>query len=580
MTGRAGVDVFARVGSYDVPPPPAFVDVTEGDALERFGIDGRPLGRIASGALFRLSGLRSFASAGDVERERILRTADSRRFDHPLALAATLALRDDPGKPTVRERAVSLVVAAASHAVEITTGRYEQLTRRSGAPEEMGQFPNLFGTGLRFEGPHTTLVRTEHPTTLAVACLGRLHLVDLGPPSTWSVGRVDEALGRILDDSTRGNQPFGLVSAASERVRSSAIDRIRADVVGAESLERLESVLFTLCLHPDRDGGAPAKMFAAVHGEVHRDRWFGSSLQLVVHRDGASAAIANFRAWLDGNTMIRGIGDISRRAREADGPIDVRAEPPASISELRAANADDIGESAAADVAAHLRRSDRPIIDLPFGSDRLGCDAVGPVDSFTVAVALSVRRRTGQVPRIGQAVSASGYACGELQFAPVPTAEFVAVVDAMTDPYRDLDERAALLVEAATAHRRSLRAVRSVVQIEALRRIRDVSTVERWPARLENLGLRLLRAAQRFDPAAPSVLLSHPSIDDEFTALGRPGALMPWCPHYALHYLIHDAHTQVAIAGGPALEQSDAEVWADLERSLDDVASLVERLSA
>ena len=579
MTGpTSNVDVFERLRGYDVPPPPDFADVTSPEVLERYGISGRPLSRALAGTVFAASGLRSFARMPDVDRERVLRAADSRRYDHPLALVATLTLRDDPLHRTLRSRATSLVVAAASLAVEVRSGRYEQIRRPSGAPEEMGQYPNLFGTGLHFVGPETEFRRTSSPSSLAVACRGRLFLVEFGPLSTWSAARIDDALGRILDDDTPGNQPFGLVSATSEHVRGPLIDRIRSESAGVRVLDRLEEALFTLCLHPDDDGGTPSELFASVHGRVNVDRWFGSSLQFVVHRDGGAAAIANFRAWLDGNAMIRGVGDISRGARSVPTISAPDRSASAAIDELRAELPESIAERAAIDVAGHLRAWSRPLADMPWGEADLRAEGVAAVDSFTIAVALAVRRRVGTVPMIGQAVSASGFACGELQFAQVPASEFGAAIDALTDPYRPIEERAAAVREAAIAHRQALRQVRSVVQIDALRRIRDASRTQQWPRRLEDLGLRLLRGLRWFDPTTPSVLLSHPTIDEEFTALGRPGALMPWCRHYALHYRIGDRTTQVALAGGPELSESDDEVWSDLERALADVVAAVDGL--
>jgi hypothetical protein len=84
--------------------------------------------------------------------------------------------------------------------------------------------------------------------------------------------------------------------------------------VNRESLYALRHSFLTLCLDLDSYPLSDAEVAFEGHSGNSGNRWFHSSLQLVVFGNAKACAICNFSTYLDGNTMMRAASELQKRA--------------------------------------------------------------------------------------------------------------------------------------------------------------------------------------------------------------------------------------------------------------------------
>lgn len=97
-----------------------------------------------------------------------------------------MALEDDPRRLNWEDRAATLLFGAKEFHDDIRSGALPP-DMHQGQALEMGQYPNLFSTRLIVDGKKARIFKTKKTDHVAVAVVGRLHLLDvgrLGPETT------------------------------------------------------------------------------------------------------------------------------------------------------------------------------------------------------------------------------------------------------------------------------------------------------------------------------------------------------------------------------------------------------------
>jgi len=540
-------DVYERLAGYPQPPLPKIPDPGDPFGFQlvqpsRYCRAMRPVYRLLS----NLSGFAKFVREIEPHLEEMLRGENPR-----LALlaahqySATLAIEDDEEVSCPFQRAASLVLAACQLREDLVAHRLEP-DRLGDQVLEMGQYPNLFGTSVVLTEYGAELFKTTTTSQILVLVRGQFFVVKLGHASPPDATALAEALHRIASTArTITTEPSPAMLTCGELVdQIDAFSIVRTDPENGQNLETMKHSLLTLCLDLE---ASPHNLECAAHA-AHvgnmANRWWHSSLQLVVFANSRACAIHSFAANLDGNVMMRSTQELAERASVIARRMS--ATPTGSPLPFQR-------------LTWHVRESTLQKIRLDllhttddqqatFHLEGLGQDyfrnrGLAPVPAFIVALQLTVQQLVGRTPTIYQFLSQSSYRCTGLRVVNVATREVARLWRLMKRGPLNSTNGRSLLEQAIECQNRVCRQARPYLPLEFL----IVLWIKRharalWCALLMNL---LLGRSQ------PDVMVSHPAISPKVPiGIGRPGAKLTYVKHFGLHYQIHADRTTVTCMPG------------------------------
>lgn len=539
-------DLYEAVGGYPAPPLLPLPGPEDLDSLERMGLVPGSTSRRLVRAAMRATGFDTFLEELPRTAEGFLRTHNARLpgLCGP-AMGATLALEDDPRGLPPLQRAATLLLAARELYDDLVAGRLPPEAR--GVLTEMGQWPNLFGTSLVVEGGTPRLFKCAHPARLSVSVARRLYSLPVAPLGTeLGVEALEASLAALVQtsrDAGRAAQApaAGLLTCASDGTQLDLFRELEKRPVNRHSLALLRQGFLTLCLdldhHPATDAEAA---FLAQSGNCG-NRWFHSSLQLVVFGNGKACLICNFAAYLDGNTMMRAGSELWRRASgcrvgtQAVGS----ALPPAE--ELRWELAPGMLRRATRELRLMLDNQ-QATFELPGLGRRVFAErGLAPVPAFTLAVQMAARRLTGRTPSTTQLLGRARYRCMGITTASVTTPEVARFLESMD---------AALLEEALASHRRECRQERDRLALPVVFPW-FVESQPGWRRRyvllVAGVLLRSLRKRGLLRSTEPDIILSHPDIHPGVSVVGRPGTRITQARCFGLHYQLMEERTVLTL---------------------------------
>jgi len=319
-------DIYEHVPGYIIPPSVPLPDPDDPGALESLGVKPGGFSDAMAGLATTLMGFKSFQRQLPERIDDLLRTTNLRGpgLFAPV-IAATLVMKDDERDLAPLERAATLLFAARSLRDDIMSAQLPQDELR-GDPLEMGQYPNLFGTSLIVDGKTPRIFKTDKVTQITVAVGGRFYVLEVGDLSgETSFEQVVEALEKIVEQArahplAEGEPSPGILTSGTAKTQIRAFSTMQQVEANASSLEALRHSLLTLCLDLESEPADYAEAGYLAHTGNPDNRWHNSSLQLVVFGNARAAAICNFNAYVDGNTMMRGVAELQRRATAVNVP--------------------------------------------------------------------------------------------------------------------------------------------------------------------------------------------------------------------------------------------------------------------
>lgn len=452
----------------------------------------------------------------------------------------------------------------------------------------MGQYANFFSTSLVVEGGRASLFKSASFSQITVMVGGRIYLLDLFgeaqdsfPPFDHVVTALSTLLLQAQSDLQIAPEPaVGLLTAASDRTQLKAFSRLRTIEGNASNLDALRHSLLTLCLEPDGFPSSPAEAARLAHSTNLHNRWFHSSLQLVVFGNGRACAICSFSAYLDGNIMMRGCAELQRRA--AILPlVDLTANATTELPKARALRwvVDERAILAA-------RRDVEPLLDEQtatfeldgYGKRFFAAGNILPVPAFTLALLATAKRLTGRIPNVYQFLTMSKYRCMDLAVANVTTPEAMGFADYVMTPEFNATHARHLMEAAIASQVTTMRHARQYLGLDLLLGlfVRSLPATRRRLLVLGELPIFiLLRILGLFKPQRGDILASHPDIYPEVPVLGRPGIRLPYVTYFGLHYQIMDDKTVVTLMPGTGWGVPNAQLVAELERSLAQVKQII-----
>ncbi len=569
-------DLFEQVDGYPKPPLVPFPDPGDLASLAPLGLRVNRASRRIVGAVMAATGLKGFYRRLPDCFEALRRRADLRGgYLFSPVMSASLALLDDPRGPGPLERAATLICAARDLQADIASARLPP-DRLGGQVLEMGQYPNLFSTSVVVDGARPRVFKSADREHVTVAVGGQLHTLELcaaGAPAT--AGQLAEALAEVARAAARdplgaGHPRPGILTCGDHGTQLKAFRRLQRSAVNRESLSIVRHSVLTLCLDLEHAPSTPAEAAFMAHAGDFANRWYQSSLQIVVFGNGKACAICSFSAYLDGNTMMRGAAEIQRRAarvRLGDGATS-GARPLAPARRLRWEIPDRLERRARRDLQQVLDNQ-RATFEISGVGRRVLRDlGVNPVPAFLMALERTMRRLVGRPVPILQMLSMSRYRCMDLAVADVTTPEVERFLE------REQGEACgapAALAEAIASQERACRTARGCLHHDEIiaMYVRSMRGFARLLVSLAlGLTMLLLWVLRLYRPKRGGVVVSHPAIHPEVPVVGRPGVRLPYVEHLALHYQIMDERIVLTIAPSPRWRVPNVELIADLRESL------------
>lgn len=551
--------VYEELPGYLKPPVVPVRRFSDPDFF--WPVDLRPSGpaRSAANLLARLSGYTRFMRDLPDSLEERLRSTNLRLpvLCSPV-VSATAALEDDPRSPGPFLRAASLILAARAFHDDLYSGRLPQDTSR-GLPLEMGQYANLFGTSVVVDSGPVRIFKTLDVDHVLVILRGRMFIVEIGGggevcPATRLARTLSVLAGGEGGDNSPVAHSPGLLTFASDQTQREAFRKLAASPVNRLSLRGIRHTLLTLCLDLESAPADSEEAALIAHSGNSANRWFHSSLQIVVFGNGRACAIFNFTAYLDGNVMMRAASELQRRGTEyplasGNGTVSSTSHLQPLPFDLPAA----LLQKAELD-AQRIRDDQQATFTLNgVGRDAFARHGVSPVQAFVVALELAARRLIGRCANIEQFISMASHRCMDLVSPNVATPrlrEFVEKVVAGWVGGEEAGAEVKRICAELDAYTRSAR--RYLPTDSALALFLD----SRGP--LGKAGLLLLapllavlfKSSGSLKKLRRQIVISHPAIVPGVPLLGRPGVKLPYAEYFGLHYQMLADRTVVTVMPG------------------------------
>lgn len=311
-------DLYEIIPGYPKPPLIPLPDSDELDNPEELGLKNHFISRLILSFAKKMLGFDAFYKEFSANPEPVLRRSDLREpgLFTPV-ISATLALKDEPGVNDPFTRAAKLILGARTLYHDITTARLKPDIHRDQILE-MGQYPNLFSTCQVVDGRTARIFKSTENSQITVIANGQIYILKVWSANKYlSVKQLRAALEHISLDAQylTGYSP-GILTAASNKTQFRAFKKLRKAATNRDSLEIIKHSFLTICLDLNEQPVDYAEAARMIHSGNYTNRWFHSSLQIVVFRNAKAGIICNFSTYLDGNTMVRAAAEIYCRSTE------------------------------------------------------------------------------------------------------------------------------------------------------------------------------------------------------------------------------------------------------------------------
>lgn len=579
-------DLFERIANYPEPPLVPLPEIDDLDSLSNIGLKLNKFSCMIVKMAMAITGFRSFQKQLPQTIEQLLRKCNIRGPGlYAPVISASLALQDDPGELTPIERAATLLYGARNLYHDITTGQFEP-DRHQDQVLEMGQYPNLFSTSVILEGKGARVFKSQNITQITVIVARRFYLLNVGElGAEIEISQVIATLNEIVkmahQNRRRALEPSpGTLTAATRPTQQKIFRKLQLIRENTDSLNNIRHSFLTLCLDLDSYPSSDAEATFMAQAGNYGNRWFHSSLQLVVFGNAKACAICNFDTYLDGNVMMRGAAEIQKRAivqsvtkKEQKNVVDLPA-----IIELK--------WQISPVMVIHAQRDIQKIVDnqqATFEISGIGNQFfidhhVKPVPAFIIALQMTAKKLIGSDVKITQFMSMSKYRCMDLVTPVVSTPAIMHFVGYIERDDMNFEQARILMNEAIDSQAQVSRNARKCLPLDDIffYFLLTRKGVKKFFARfITILMVLLLRLSGLFKPVGREILVSHPSIYPEIPVIGRPGIRLPYVKYFGLHYQIWNHKIVITMMPGINWTISNAELVSELTENLKRIQSII-----
>lgn len=548
-------DIFETFGHYKLPPQIPILDLTAENVFRSLHMRRTRYSEFLLWVLASFTGFRSWYKKLPSNLDSLLKTTDVRgALLHAPVLSASIPLRDDPRPLDVFDRAVTLVVGAQQFYHAVQTGELPPDTYRD-AVLDMSQYPNLFATSLTVDNNSARIFKSSRTDQMAVVVANHIYIIKIDFSKKLCHSALKDTLKAIAKDAQEHSDDapgVGLLTAMPHHEQLKIFKRIQKNKANKKNIEQLRHCFLTLCLDVDAEPRDYSDAMRMAHIEYPENRWYWSSLQIVVFANAKASVICNFSTYIDGNTMMRSAMEIQKRAEHVILDFDQSREQ-LDFAKYHWSISPQIVERAR---KLYLNfKDDQP---ATFTIPELGrkvfheCDT-DPVAAFVIALQMTANALIKTPPVIHQFLAVTKYRFMDLETAIVSTAAVTAFCDYIKTAEFDPLHAKKLLRVAISSQREECREKRAALSIAVAFAIFRAT---RHPLqKIKNFSVfvicyYLLHAAHYFKPSRRDIVISHPALYEEAPLVGRPGAKLPYVTYFALHYQMWDDETILTMMPG------------------------------
>lgn len=581
-------DVFEQIGSYAKPQLIPLPDFNDSATYQNEGIKPGFVVRSLIKTAMAVSGFKSFYAQLPNRLEGLLRQHNLRLpgLLSPV-ISATLVLKDDDRNLIPIQRAATLLMGARKLYDDLMAGRLAP-DQFKGQALEMGQYPNLFSTSLIIAGKKAQVFKSKIVSKILVIIGGRFYLLDVGNlGSATTIEQVEEALTQLVAQSQKNKRKAdalspGIITCASNRTQLRSFHQLLKDDVNKKTYQALRHTFVTLCLDLDSNPASDAEVMLMGHSRNYENRWFHSSLQLVVFGNARACAICNFTTYLDGNTMMRGAAELQRRASASPLGIKKINEPLRSlpVTELNWKINPIFIQRAERDLKFISDDQQATYEIIGIGKKFFKTHGIDPVPTFIIALQMMANQLVGQKIFIEQFLTLSKYRCMDLTTAIVTTDEVRQFIEYLAGNQIDPVSARSQLQEAITSQSRECRKARqhlsvSLILILFFRSRKLLSKIRALI--ITGMMLTILRTLRLYKSRPfREIIVSHPEIYPEVPLVGRPGIRLPYVKYFGLHYQIFENKIIITMMPGIRWKIPNAELIAMLQKNLERIKLALE----
>lgn len=579
-------DIYEQLPSYPQPPLVPLPSWDEMNDLQEMGIKNSAISRAFVKPMMLLTGFKGFYNNLPNNLEEYLRKTNMRGAGlFALINSATLALKDDPRPLTPVQRAATLITAVYSFYEDLISGQLEP-DKFKDHVLEMGQYPNFFGTSLIIEKGKARLFKTKKTDQITVIYRGNFFLLNVGTPGkSTSFTELVETLNKIVEDVNKfGEKPVenspGLLSGVAHPVQIRMFSNLVKNPQNRLAFEAIRHSFFTLCLDLDDQPADYAEAARLTQSQNHFNRWYHSSLQIVVFGNSKATTFCNFNAYLDGNPMMRGSAEIQRRASQFEIPAS--ESRPAALLTFKKLNwqIPPMALQKAKQIASTVIDDQQATFEIN-GAGKQFFDDLGllAVPAFMVVLDMAAWQLFGKHLNIIQYLSMSKYRCMNLTNANATTPEVKQFVEYVMNNNEVDANRARELMEAAIeSQRRAYRAARKFFPPSKIISL-FVSTRKGlkkvWVNLLLGLSMLFLKLLGQYKPMSMDVPASHPDIFEEIPVVGRPGIKLPYARYFGLHYQLWKDKTVITFMPGVSLPFTNQQLFEAINQNFNKVKEIL-----
>lgn len=581
-------NIYEEISGYSKPPMVPLPEPGELTSLEDISL--KPGGFSHSMVKLALiaTGFNRFYKQFPHRAEDLLRNCDLRGgFLFAPVISATLTLEDDPREMTPVSRATTLLMGAYSLYEDIIAAKLEPDQYR-GQILEMGQYPNIFSTCLIMDGRQPRIFKSTNTSRIIVALNGQLFVLNIGESDSNTAARsVEQALSELVDQAERQTMDDdpkpGILTCATHATQRKIFYRLQKIKVNRESLYTLRHSFLTLCFDLEFEPSSHAEAALIAHSRNCENRWYQSSLQIVVFGNAKACTICNFSTYVDGNTMMRASAEIQKRAASVSvsednaTPTTVRLATPVKLNWKIDTRFIDRAQKELDSILDH-QQATFEISDI--GRNAFSAHGWEAVPIFILALQMTAKKFTNKMIQIRQFLTMSKYRCMGLADAMVTTPEVIQFVNFMESSTVKFDQAIRLMNEAIESHKTACRHARRYLSLDAIFGLYIISNkgARRIYILLTTaLMLIIMQLLRLFNPLRQrEVIVSHPEIYKEIPVVGRPGIRLPYVKYFGLHYQILSDRIVVTMMPSVKWTVSNAEFITELEKNLKRIHLIVQ----
>jgi len=579
-------DTFEHIDHYPQPPLINLQPITyDKELMTELALKNTTLAKTITKIMIHLSGFGDYYKKFPQIMEQVLRRSNF-RFPGLYApvISATIGIIDDPEKKNPIDRAVSLVFGARSLYFDLYAGRLSP-DEYNGQPLEMGQYPNLFSTSLLLGGKRVALFKSTHIDRITVMYKGQIYQVELtAGDEEQKLIQLKQNLEHLISEQVPADQEAspGILTAASDQTQRMIFRRLIKNPANRQSMEALKHSFLTLCLDLDSTPHDLAEATRLAHSRNYDNRWFHSSLQLVVFGNAKAGTICNFTTYLDGNTMMRGTSEIQKRGQKIKVPDMAGKKSADSMSPTKLHWQIPLAalERAKKDYERILDHQEQATYVIEgIGRDLFKTRGIAAVPVFMLALQQATEKLCKRPAWIQQFLTMTRYRCMDLNTCDINTSEVREFLDFISNPEADKPMARDLLTRAVNAQTEAMKKKRNYLSpvpiiLSYVRNCRGLKGI--YIKFIAALAMTLLRLLRQFELQPRDIVVSHPDIYNEAPIVGRPGIRLPYVRCFGLHYQIYTDKIVITMMPGLKWDVPNAQLIQETENSLRQLLQILE----